>query len=68
MVVPVAANAFATDSVDGHRAWPSEVMRFDLLNVVGSSPDFLASPEGESPAAAARRSSAVQIWVWVNIK
>ena len=48
--------AFATDSVDGQRGRPSGVMRFDLLNVVGSRPDFLASPDGDSPARAARRS------------
>jgi hypothetical protein len=42
-------------------------MRFDLLNVVGSSPDFLARPDGESPARAARRSRAVQIWACVNM-
>ena len=50
MVVPVAANAFATDSVEGQRVRPSGVMRFDLLKVVGSSPAFLARPDGESPA------------------
>jgi hypothetical protein len=61
MGVPVAVNALATDSVDGQRARPSGVTRFDLLKVVGSSPDFLARPEGESPATAARRSNAVQI-------
>src|SRR5712672_2662076 len=66
MVVPVAPNAFATDSVDGQRARPSRVMRFDLLNVVGSSPDFLAKPDGESLARAARRSRAVQIWLCVS--
>ena len=62
MVVPVAASALATDSVEGQRGRPSGVMRFDLLKVVGSRPDFLARPDGESPARAARRSSAVQIW------
>src|SRR5215831_19917135 len=67
MVVPVAASAFATDSVDGQRARPSGVTRFDLLNVVGSSPDFLARPDGESPARAARRSRAVQIWACVSV-
>jgi hypothetical protein len=61
MEVPVAASAFATDWVEGQRVRPSAAMRFDLLNVVGSSPDFLASPDGESPAMPARRSSAVQI-------
>src|SRR3954468_18373933 len=60
-LTPVAPSALATDSVDGQRARPSGVTRFDLLNVVGSSPDFLARPDGESPATAARRSSAVQI-------
>src|SRR2546423_15538643 len=67
MVVPVADNAFATDSVEGQRARPSRVMRFDLLKVVGSSPDFLASPDGESPARVASRSRAVQILAWVNM-
>ena len=33
-VVPVAAKAFATDSVEGQRVRPSGVMRFDLLKVV----------------------------------
>jgi hypothetical protein len=41
-------------------------MRFDLLKVVGSRPDLLARPDGESLARAARRSSAVQIWLWVR--
>src|SRR3954468_13887588 len=67
MVMPVAAKALATDSVEGQRARPSRVMRFDLLNVVGSSPDFLASPDGDRPARVARRSRAVQIWAWVNM-
>src|SRR5262245_49190904 len=67
ILVPVAASAFATDSVEGQRARPSQVMRFDLLNVVGSSPDFLARPDGESPARAARRSRAVQIWACVSV-
>src|SRR3954468_337052 len=66
MLVPVAASAFATDSVDGQRARPSGVMRFDLLNVVGSSPDRLAKPDGDSFARAASRSRAVQIWLWVR--
>src|SRR5262249_19099044 len=67
ILVPVAVSAFATDSVEGQRARPSEVMRFDLLNVVGSSPDFLARPDGESPARAARRSRAVPIWAGVSM-
>jgi hypothetical protein len=45
--VPDAASAFATDSVEGQRACPSGVIRFDLLKVVGSSPAFLARPEAE---------------------
>ncbi len=65
--VPVAASAFATDSVDGQRMRPSRVTRFDLLNVVGSSPDRLASPDGESPARSASRSSAVHICAWVSM-
>ena len=40
----MAASALATDSVEGQRARPSGVMRFDLLNVVGSSPERLARP------------------------
>src|SRR4029453_7199485 len=67
MLVPVAVNAFASDSVEGQLARPSEVMRLVLLKVVGSSPDFLARPDGESPARAARRSRAVQIWVCVSM-
>ena len=66
-VVAVAASALATDSVDGQRARPSGVMRFDLLKVVGSSPDFLASPDADSPARAARRSMALQIWACVSM-
>src|SRR3954453_1160362 len=66
-LVLVAASAFATDSVDGQRGRPSGVMRFDLLKVVGSRPDFLARPEGVSLARAARRSRAVQIWLWVSM-
>ena len=62
----VAASALATDSVEGQRARPSGVMRFDLLNVVGSRPERLASPDGDSLARAARRSRAVQIWLCVR--
>src|ERR1044071_6441448 len=65
-LVLVAASAFATDSVDGQRARPSGVMRFDLLKVVGSRPDFFASPDGDSLERTARRSRAVQIWLWVS--
>src|SRR6478609_11246055 len=64
----VAASALATDSVEGQRSRPSEVMRFDLLKVVGSSPARLASPEGDSPERSASRSSAVQIWPWVSMR
>jgi hypothetical protein len=42
-------------------------MRFDLLNVVGSSPARLASPEAERPARAAKRSMADQTCAWVSI-
>ena len=66
-VQPVASSALATDSVDGQRRRPSAVIRFDRLKVVGSSPDFLANPDGESPASAASRSSAVQIWACVSM-
>src|ERR1700761_6611233 len=62
----VAESALATDSVDGQRSWPSAVTRLDLLNVVGSSPDFFASPETDNPARSASRSSAVQTWAWVK--
>src|SRR5262249_41272904 len=67
MLVPVAASALASDSVEGQRGRPSRVMRFDLLKVVGSRPDFLARPDGDSPAAAARRSRADQTWAWVSM-
>src|SRR5215467_6835474 len=66
-VAPVAASDFETDSVEGQRARPSGVMRFDLLNVVGSRPARLASPDAESPARAANRSIAVQICACVNM-
>src|SRR6476619_2233886 len=66
-LVPAACNALATDSVDGHRCRPSGVTRLDLLNVVGSRPAFLASPDGDSLARAASRSIAVQIWLWFSI-
>src|SRR5215467_10426112 len=66
-VAPVAASDFETDSVEGQRARPSGVMRFDLLNVVGSRPARLASPDADSPARAASRSIAVQICACVNM-
>src|SRR5450432_3093566 len=68
MELLVAASALDTDSVDGHRSRPSGVTRLDLLNVVGSRPERLASPEGDSPARSASRSSAVQIWSWVSMR
>src|SRR5262249_20129064 len=40
---------------------------FDLLKVVGSSPARRASPEGDSPARSASRSSAPHTWPWVSI-
>src|SRR6185312_582676 len=64
---PVAARDLATDSVEGQRGRPSGVMRLDLLKVVGSSPAFLARPEGVSLARAASRSRAVQIWLCVSM-
>src|SRR5215472_13180316 len=67
MVVPVAASALAMDSVDGQRARPAGVMRFDLLKVVGSRPARRASPDAESPARAARRSIADQTCACVSI-
>ena len=66
--VPVAASALASDSVDGQRSRPSAVTRLDLLKVVGSSPARRASPEGDSPARSASRSSAAQTWPWVSIR
>jgi hypothetical protein len=42
-------------------------MRFDLLNVVGSRPARLASPEADRPARAAKRSMADQTCAWVSI-
>src|SRR6185436_8646626 len=65
-LTPVAPSAFATDSVDGQRARPSAVMRFDLLKVVGSRPDLFASPDGDKSERSASRSRAVQIWLWVS--
>src|SRR4029079_15161203 len=65
--VAVAVSALAIDSVDGQRARPSPVMRFDLLNVVGSSPARRASPEADSPARAARRSIADHTCAWVSM-
>ena len=50
--MPVAASDLATDSVEGQRARPSGVTRFDLLKVVGSRPAFLARPEADRPARA----------------
>src|SRR5215510_2923960 len=61
MLVPVAVSDLASDSVDGQRERPFGVMRFDRLKVVGSRPAFLARPDGDRPARAARRSSPVQI-------
>jgi len=55
------------DSVEGQRARPSAVARFDLLNVVGSRPARRASPEGVNPARAARRSMADQTCACVSI-
>src|SRR3982074_3635261 len=68
MELLVAASALATDSVEGQRSRPSGVMRLDLLKVVGSRPERLASPEGDKPARSASRSSAVQICWWVSIR
>ena len=67
MLVPVATSALLIDSVDGQRARPAAVMRFDLLNVVGSRPARRARPEAESPARAARRSIADQTCACVSI-
>jgi len=48
--VPVAASDFPMDSVEGQRWRPSELIRLEMLKVVGSSPAFLAKPEVERPA------------------
>ena len=66
--VLVAAKALAMDSVEGQRARPCGVTRFDLLKVVGSRPARRASPEADSPARAARRSMADQTCAWVSIQ
>src|SRR6185437_6098668 len=66
-LVLVAARDLATDSVEGQRGRPSGVMRLDLLKVVGSSPAFLASPDGVKPERSARRSRAFQIWLCVSM-
>src|SRR5512135_2445040 len=67
MELLVAASALETDSVEGQRSRPSGVMRLDLLKVVGSRPERLASPDGDNPARSASRSSAVQICSWVSV-
>ena len=54
MLTPVADSDLRTDLVEGQRARPSGVMRFDLLKVVGSSPARLARPDGDSLARAAK--------------
>src|SRR3546814_15117730 len=60
---PVAFSTLASDSVLGQRCLPSLVMRLLLLKVVGSSPAWRASPEGERLYRAARRSIARQtLW------
>src|SRR6185436_9363674 len=67
-VVLVACSDLATDSVEGQRGRPSGVIRFDLLNVVGSSPAALARPEADFPDRAASRSMAFQMSEWVSIE
>src|SRR5215470_4213513 len=66
-LVFVACSDFATDSVEGQRGRPSEVTRLDLLKVVGSRPAFFARPDGVILACAAKRSMAVQIWLWLSM-
>src|SRR5271167_3183516 len=66
--VAVAVSALAIDSVEGQRARPSAVMRFDLLNVVGSSPARLARPDGDKPDRLASPSIADQICACVSIQ
>ena len=53
-LVLVAASALATDSVEGQRARPSGVMRFDLLKVVGSRPGLLGQPRRRQARRARR--------------
>src|SRR6478736_8369654 len=53
---------------ESQRSRPSGVMRLDLLKVVGSRPERRASPEGDSPARSASRSSAAQTWPWVSTR
>ena len=70
MLVLVAASDFAIDSVDGQRARPSGVMRFDLLNVVGSRPARLGKAGGGQagargkPVDAPTRSAHASAW-WI---
>src|SRR5262249_30882095 len=66
-LVLVACRALATDSVEGQRWRPSGVTRLDLLKVVGSRPAFFARPDGVILARAAKRSMAVQIWLWLSM-
>ena len=49
MGVPVAVKALATNSVDGQRARPSEVTRFDLLKVVGIESRLFCKTRGREP-------------------
>src|SRR5580698_5589240 len=65
--VPVAVSALAIDSVDGQRARPAGVMRFDLLKVVGSSPARRASPDADRPDRSASRSIADQTCACVSM-
>ena len=64
----VASSILAMLSVEGQRGLPFAVVRFDLLNVVGSRPAFLAMPEGVKPFLLASASIPVQICQCVSIK
>src|SRR5580704_3916539 len=66
--VAVAASALLIDSVDGQRARPAAVMRFDLLKVVGSRPDALARPEADNLLSFANSSIADQTCACVSIR
>ena len=56
----VASSTLAMDSVEGQRGLPSLLRRFDLLNAVGLSFAFTASPEVDSPFREASISIAFQ--------
>lgn len=57
-VAPVASRIFAMLPVDGQRGWPYFDQRLLLLNVVGSSPQYFASPEQDILCSLAKTSIA----------